>query len=202
MDLFTILPEWLKQYNRCLQSLESDAKLWLSLNEKNTVMYDEWDIYRYRTIGTIVNNTCFDDVFEHIKSNKHFERIHYVNENGVAILIVHIKKGIPIRFYFSGITNYHFHYFTPYCIRNYSKEDQIEFHYHDIQGGHVIELTNSIDSVRELFSIIKSESLTIVLIKHKDKITTYYDSLPLFNIFSYVLGIPCDITDKEIVIEI
>ena len=200
MDLFTITPEWQRQYDRCMQCLESDAKLWLSLNEKNTVMYDEWDIYRYRTIEIIYNNTCFDDVFEHIKNNKRFERIHYGNENG-DVLIVHIKKGISIRFYFSGIYNCHFHGFIPYCIWNYSK-DQIEFCYHDIQGLHVLELTNSIDSVKELFSIIKSESLTIVLDKHKDKITTYYDSLPLFNIFSYVLDMPCDITDKEIVIEI
>lgn len=181
------------------QLLESDTKLWLSLNEKNIVRYEKWNENQYQTIGINANNNiCFDNIFEHMKNSDYFQRICYANEKD-DILIVSIKNETTIMIYFSGI---------PYC---YSQEFNpsvslaqgiVNFYYQNSKGTVRCKPMISLYSVKELFSIITVLSLSVAHGKYIDNITTYYDSLPLLDIFSYVLGIPCDTTDKEIVIEI
>ena len=182
--------------NELLNCVERDMLFWLSKNEENTIKY-----VMQKGIIEIIDNISHLIKFDRIKKNfNKCESIHYGTRKYTTVIIILDAPCNVTRIYFYHIRKYHYHHFIPWI--EIKDNNYMDFCYYRPDNKIKQKKMGCISSVSEMYSVAKNIDLEIVADIHKDKIATYYASLPLFKVFLYIFGEPSDLIQKEIVIEI
>ena len=168
-----------------LDCIEDDIKLWLSLDKTNTVNCST-------TTGTKEFTT-----FE--KFRMYYDnviRICYKRE-GIEIMAIYRRNNDITKIYFNEIIQINYN-FIPWIDMIQSTEPMFGYYRSGIPKDRPM---GQIKNVRELYSVAKIISISVIDDCHNE-IISYYDSLPLFKAFSYMLGDLDGLPNKEITIEI
>lgn len=182
--------------------IEDDMKLWMLLNEGNYIIYSNGSDY---ISIEITSETMDTGVFEMVKKvfNQSI-RIDYCDKwNGVMRIIVNLEKN-KVRIEFNRIITFS-HHLIKYLPWIEIHEKSIIYHHHYTFSScdNICEKMLNVSNIHELYTKMKDITVSIAeTISVKNKIATYYESLPLFETILYYLKKMHKIPKEEIIIEI
>ena len=177
--------------------IEKDIQLWLGLDKKNNVMCN----MDYR--GVILGKS---DIFKNFRTKyKSIYRICYRNKEKDILVFYKSENEKIISVHFSGVRM--FFGSAPWIVTH--NADGLLFGYIR-EGRRNFVLMNPVTDVSQFYADAKKMHLSIDegyatfndITKYENDIMAYYDSLPIFKAFTYMLGDLNVFPEKEIIIEI
>ena len=170
-----------------INCIEHDIIHWLKLDKSNTVGYS--------TLREAKKFTTFE---EFRRYSDDIVRICY-RRGSYEIMAVYRKNNDVTKIYFNELNRYHKSYYIPWIDMTQGTEPMFGYYESGIPKD---KSMGQIKNTHELYSVAKTIMLSLVKNKYENNIISYYDSLPMFKAFSYMLGELDVFPKEEIIIEI